>query len=58
MDPSDRDHARCPVCGWSPCTVSCRLALTAGEVVELAMMFPDPVEPCDHGDQVEDDTDG
>lgn len=44
----DRDHSLCPVCGWSPCTVSCRLALTAGDLLELSMMFPHPA--CDHGE--------
>jgi len=45
MDPADRDHSRCPVCGWSPCTLTCSLGLTAGDVVELALMFP-----CEHGE--------
>ena len=53
MDPADRDHSRCPVCGWSPCTLTCSLGLTAGEVIELALMFP-----CEHGERFEDQDDG
>lgn len=63
MDPADRDHSRCPVCGWSPCTETCRLGLSPLDVVELSMLFPDlPAQNChDEGHfegNVEDDADG
>ncbi len=33
--PEDPDHTKCPVCGWNPCTRTCRLALTQDDVLML-----------------------
>ena len=38
------DHTTCPVCGWNPCTDSCRLGLSVYDVERFQAQFDDHSE--------------
>lgn len=46
--PFGENHSTCPVCGWSPCTDTCRLGLSRWDVEIFESMFFDPsTEDCE-----------
>ncbi len=36
--PDDPDHSCCPICGWCPCTSTCRLGLTKADISRCALI--------------------